>query len=89
MERFVTTSALVYLASLALGCLDALDMEKSVERTYLATTSGSAGLHVVCDLDCQHHNKESGTHIASVASTLGLLGCFRFTHLEEKRCGTD
>ena len=89
MERFAKTSALVHLASLALGCLDALDMEKSVERTCLATTLGSASVHVFCGLDCQHYDEKSGTHLASVASTLGLLGRFRFAHLKEKRRGTD
>ena len=89
MERFVTTSALVHLASLTLGCLDTLDMEKSVERPFLATALGSAGVHVVCGLDCKHLDKEPGAHIASVTSSFGLLGSFRFTHLEEKHGGTD
>ena len=59
MERLAKTSALVHLASLALGCLDALDMEKPVERPYLATALGSAGVHVFCGLDCKHLDKES------------------------------
>ena len=89
MERLAKTAALVHLASLALGCLDALDMEKSVERPFLATALGSAGVHVVCGLDCKHLDKEPGAHIASVTSSFGLLGSFRFTHLEEKHGGTD
>ena len=89
MERLAKTAALVHLASLALGCLDALDMEKSVERPFLATALGSAGVHVVCGLDCKHLDKEPRTHIASVTSSFGLLGSFRFTHLEEKHGGTD
>ena len=64
-------------------------MEKSVERPYLATALGSAGVHVVCGLDCKYLHKEPGTHIASVTSSLGLLGSFCFTHLEEKHGGTD
>ena len=89
MERLAKTAALVHLASLALGCLDALDMEKSVERTCMATTLGSASVHIFCGLDCQHHDEKSRTYFASVTSTLGLLGRFRFANLKEKRGGTD
>ena len=89
MERLAETSTLVHLASLALGCLDALDMEKPVERTCVATALGSASVHVFCGLDCQCLNKKSRTYLASIAATLGLLGRFRFAHFKEKRRGTD
>ena len=58
MEGFAASFALVYMAAMASGGMDLMDMASSMERTDLAATLDLACLYVDHDFLCQYFFKK-------------------------------